>query len=352
MPTLIKTRDVSAEDASKKHKLLQRPLRSCPLPTPKQVQNWMQARLEEFCIEFLRAVSENERMSSVNRLSFPKHAKRCAQMFRLVDLLHQAINNNTVLQLRDIYYHDVGLFERQSTVDALVRELTRTFCCSRSELHVTAAGKGLVYGPVTIHTKLDTISCMSKPWIIQYSLDIQSIRTSADTLVIVEKEATFHTLIDAFPLPNVVFVTAKGFPDLSTRQFISLFVQETGVRRAYGLFDWDPYGVSIYMCYKYGSSVTRNENMCTTKTLQPIGPFYEDFKQLDEQFMLPITTRDFRIASNLLRTIRPLQEPIVVRELQKMLFLARKAEIQGIPNVKTWLSKKISQLPFSTEIPS
>lgn len=49
---------------------------------------------------------------------------------------------------------------------------------------------------------------------------------------------------------------AKGYPDLSTRQFVNMIYTKYPSLPFYALVDADPHGVCIYLTYKFGSLVS------------------------------------------------------------------------------------------------
>ena len=83
------------------------------------------------------------------------------------------------------------------------------------------------------------------------------VRSRARHVLVIEKDATFRTLCDAFlwrALP-LILVTAQGMPDYATRAFLKhLDAQLPGQLGFLGVVDWNPSGVLILANYKAGSS--------------------------------------------------------------------------------------------------
>jgi len=52
--------------------------------------------------------------------------------------------------------------------------------------------------------------------------DMDSLRTDAKMILIVEKDAVFQSLLQDSSLKshNIIFITGKGVPDLNTRQLV------------------------------------------------------------------------------------------------------------------------------------
>ncbi|EPX71295.1 endonuclease Rec12 [Schizosaccharomyces octosporus yFS286] len=283
-----------------------------------------------------RSISKNSRPKKYNIIN---HPAKIAQILQVLDCIHEAIETESVITKRDIFYHDVQLFKKQFVVDELIEDLACTIGCPRSALNVEASGKGLVYGPLSITLreggKLET----SKPTLISYH-SISLLESTARWVLVVEKEAVFQTLVER-GLEDTILVTAKGFPDLSTRKFLLEITKYLPQLPIFGIFDWDPYGILIYSCYKHGSKASGYENSMLLPQLQYLGPFYQDIFPENYSYSLPFGKRDTTIASNLLQSDCLRYEPQMLEQLQRMLFLQKKAELQAIPNLFSWAEKKL-----------
>ena len=76
--------------------------------------------------------------------------------------------------------------------------------------------------------------------------------SGADLVLVVEKDAVFQRLLEERILskfPGLVMVTGKGVPDLATRQLVHLLSVTLPVLI---ITDCDPYGLEIFLTYKYG----------------------------------------------------------------------------------------------------
>lgn len=49
-----------------------------------------------------------------------------------------------------------------------------------------------------------------------------------------------------------ILITAKGYPDYTTRELINQLIAHKPEARVYYLGDYDVYGFDIYMCYAMG----------------------------------------------------------------------------------------------------
>ena len=151
---------------------------------------------------------------------------------------------------------------------------------------------------------------------------------------------------------------AKGIPDISTRAFLrhlsTVTLPPNQIRpRIFGLVDYDPYGIGILSTYKYGSIKLAHENAyLTVPSIHCLGvqsaDLYLETDSDDELGLMRLTSRDRRIAVKMLE--RPTfaedgPEPIWRRELQVMLMLNTKAEIQHLSvregGLEKWLEDKL-----------
>lgn len=79
------------------------------------------------------------------------------------------------------------------------------------------------------------------------------------TVLVIEKEAVYRQLCGQLP-NSFLLVTAKGFPDLSCRRFlhcIGKFYPDVEIK---ALIDSDPWGIHIYLSFKFGIDKKSNSN--------------------------------------------------------------------------------------------
>lgn len=160
---------------------------------------------------------------------------------------------------------------------------------------------------------------------------------------------------------------AIGMPDISTRAFLRklstvILPPNQICPRIFGLVDFDPYGIGILSTYKYGSVKLAHENVhLTVPSIRWLGVQSTDLCSKDdfddESGLLRLTARDRRIAVRMLE--RPTfaedgPEPTWRRDLQVMLMLNTKAEIQHLSGreggLEKWLEEKLlAELPAAEE---
>ena len=148
---------------------------------------------------------------------------------------------------------------------------------------------------------------------------------------------------------------AKGYPDIQTRQFLNVLSTHHSDVPILALVDFDPDGIGITSTYKYGSMNLAHESNLAVPSIQWLGIRSEEIlrpgqegEQNDTKALLKLTARDRRIATSMLARENGFGEqglePEWKREIQTMLMLNVKAEIQMLGNgeaLGSWLDGKL-----------
>lgn len=258
--------------------------------------------------------------------------------------------------IRDIYYRDPALFGRQSHVDRYVDNIAYTFGVTRSALHVTAAAKGLIAGTVsfcrrdgtTVHASSDRDGLLMPNLKDVLSVDMSSIKW----ILVIEKEAAFRSIAasDFWTTLSIngIMVTAKGYPDISTRamlRFLSSPSPQNGFSAppVYAMMDFDPDGIAILSTYKHGSASLAHETSQTCLPQMQLLGLRSEYALSGkvthaEQGLLILTARDRKKARKMLGWQVLEQDESLQRELQVMLMLNVKAELQLLDTVPDGMS--------------
>ncbi|OAL26878.1 hypothetical protein AYO20_09911 [Fonsecaea nubica] len=272
------------------------------------------------------------------------------------------------VESRQVQYHFPGrtkaeawrfdLFKNQGTVDRYLDEIAHTCRVTRRDLNVVASPKGLAAGLCNAlsnkHAPVVQTICVNTPL---------ATTSHVNWILVIEKEATFNALTEReFHQHPVIgpglLVTAKGYPDITTRYFLRQLLDQSPYSiPVFGLFDWDPDGVKIFKCYLYGSRRLAQEHGCDIPEAQWIGLKMEDVvshQDIGNQ-TVQLSKRDRMTANALLANqewhdqagivLPGLQE--AVTEVQRMLMLNRKAEIQSLDEgqggLEDWLMGRLRQ---------
>ncbi|TVY87160.1 Meiotic recombination protein, partial [Lachnellula willkommii] len=190
---------------------------------------------------------------------------------------------------RDIYYRDPELFMRQAVVNRYVDDLAYTLGVERDALNVVAAAKGLVAGAFTITRKDASIvdySSALEGILIPNPKEIQDITLdNVRWILVIEKEATFRTLASNHYWKdslagNGILITAKGYPDIQTRQFLHHLYTTTPELPILALVDYDPDGLGILSTYKHGSIALAHESGLAVSSVEWLGVRSCDFLEV------------------------------------------------------------------------
>ncbi|OBT68740.1 hypothetical protein VE03_02199 [Pseudogymnoascus sp. 23342-1-I1] len=245
----------------------------------------------------------------------------------------------------DIYYRDPDLFVKQAVVDRYIDDLAYTLNVPRDALNIVATAKGLLSGSLHIH-KHDgqTIDCSSENEgiLVPPTKDISHVTLPpCNWILVIEKEATFRTLSTTQHARTSragpgLLITAKGYPDIATRALLHLISQTGGCPPIYVLTDYDPHGISILSTYAHGSAGLAHQNEgLAVPGVRWLGVKLESVVGTQNEEgggqvpgVLGLTRRDRRLGRSMLRGHPAMREGEWRREVQCMLFLNLKAEIQ------------------------
>ncbi|THZ62229.1 DNA topoisomerase IV, alpha subunit [Aureobasidium pullulans] len=292
-----------------------------------------------------------------------KHNDVIAQIEAVFETVADALlNERAGITVSDLYYRDPALFGKQATVDRYVDQIAAAFAVPRSSLNVTAGVKGLMAGAAVIHrrdgSKIGLTNVQNGVLVPSMeevlSVDLSRVRW----ILVVEKEATFQSIISSEfwqeMMWHAVIVTGKGYPDIATRaiaRFMSIASPQNGFAEppVFGLVDYDPDGMAILHTYKHGSKKMSEDNAALiVPTIQWMGLRSRDITDEDHthrnQGLMPLTRRDRHKARKMLEweQFSDLEEAAQWRrELQVMLMLNLKAEIQIIDSDPSGLAKMI-----------
>ena len=257
---------------------------------------------------------------------------------RILEIIHELIEEGIHATKREIFYNDVKLFKEQRFSDNVIEDIASMLGTTRNSTHVVAAAKGAAIGRLVIRDSGDVIDLTklgSGGWAITPFLDqVEILESDAELVLVVEKDAALIRLAEAKywnKLPCIV-ITGKGSADIATRAFLRKLVKELKIP-AFALVDSDPYGHYIFSVYLRGSKKLSYESpFLATPEIKLLGVLSKDLDEfkIPKEVRLPMTKADIE------RTEQLLKEPFVqrnkkwVRDLELMLERKEKAEIQAL----------------------
>ncbi|CAI4063376.1 DNA topoisomerase (ATP-hydrolyzing) SKDI_08G0200 [Saccharomyces kudriavzevii IFO 1802] len=332
--------------------------------------NSLEQQQQPFTIIFQNKTRGGSSNSNVpTRLDFPLNGphlfthrfrlKKCSILLNLLKIVMEKLPLGKNTTVRDIFYSNVELFQRQANVVQWLDIIRFNFNLSpRKSLNIIPAQKGLIYSPfpIYVHDKImtgkdefqiqkQTVS-HGKPCLIPFFQDdaiIELETTSNCNLVIVEKEAVFTKLVSNYHRlnANTVLITGKGFPDFLTRLFLKKLEQDcSSLISSCSIFtDADPYGISIALNYinssanaAYNCAMVDYRGIYITQVLAQNNRLGSKAIQL-----LNLSQRDCTLAKNLIVSLTGNNEEIAtspfknfIVECQREIFFHKKAEMNEI----------------------
>ncbi|KAI8886596.1 DNA topoisomerase IV, alpha subunit [Backusella circina FSU 941] len=324
-------------------------------------------------------------------LSTETASRALARYLFVLQMIYEAVAYKIVITKRDIYYRDVTLFGTQGTVDDIVSDISCHFGVPRSSLNVGAAAKGLVFGPIIIKLKNNKIldctaqksnteDCNDEQGVLIPPINqVAEIHCRAKYMIVIEKEATFRHLVSVGfcqSLPqSCILVTGKGYPDLSTRQFVKYFSIHYSNSPILALMDNDPHGLDIYAVYKWGArSFAFDVNNLAVPSIRLIGMVCSDRQRfaISPENRIPLSNRDRATCTRMVRTFdtdeapgssqmydrgwRNIEEHLdtlshraYIDEINQVVKSGYKYELQSLYNenpfgLSSYLSKKLDEL--------
>jgi DNA topoisomerase VI subunit A len=99
-------------------------------------------------------------------------------------------------------------------------------------------------------------------------------------IIVVEKDTVFDDLCLSrlWTLLPCVLITAKGMPDYATRFMVAQLSKNTKAS-VICLCDWDPHGLSIFLCYAIGSYNMAYESLNLAANARWMGLGYRHVKE-------------------------------------------------------------------------
>ena len=203
--------------------------------------------------------------TGVNRLSepstkllrLPKNAASIAHILQVLRISYSLLQSGTKATKREVFYMCPGLFGTQRCSDKAIENGSNLLEVPRNRLNIIGAGKGLVSGSLN-YTEAGIDTCVGNR-VLKIPLDmdeISDLKTTADFLLIVEKETVLNRLVQEkmFEEVHCIAVTGCGYPDMQTREFVKRIVDEFSWIPVLVLTDYDPHGFKILCTYTFGSA--------------------------------------------------------------------------------------------------
>jgi len=281
---------------------------------------------------FLKQIYRRSSLASLQSI------RKATIIARILDIVHELLEEDIHATKREVFYNDVVLFEEQRDSDEALEDVAAMLGVDRWSLHVVASAKGAVIGRLVFREGKDIIDCTKMGTggkAITPLIDtVEILDSDAEFILVVEKEAAFIRLAeDRFydKYPSII-ITGKGQADIGTRAFLKLLVKELKLP-VFGLVDSDPYGLHILLVYAVGSKrLSYESQFLVTPDIKWLGvrPSDLDKYQIPKDVRIPLSQKDRERALQLLDEPFIQARPKYVDEIKLMLRTREKAEIQAL----------------------
>ncbi|UJG43233.1 MAG: hypothetical protein K9W46_12775 [Candidatus Heimdallarchaeum endolithica] len=262
------------------------------------------------------------------------------QMSILMRLLHDILSRDIHSTKRDIFYMNVNAFKKQAVSDSLIEDLGAMIQATRTSLNVSASSKGIVVGKLQFKEKGDLIDCRaigSGKAISPNIDDIEDLESDAEFCLVIEKDAIFNRLAEDHFYDYVpsILVTAKGQPDMATRQFLKKINDDLQLP-ILAIMDADPYGFEIMRVYSVGSKALSFESThLAVPNIKWLGLLPSDLKpesgfDIPREALIKMTQKDIRRSKLMLEEEFVKRKPKWQEQLEILINTGYKAEIQAL----------------------
>ncbi|ELQ74447.1 Catalytic subunit of the meiotic double strand break transesterase [Trachipleistophora hominis] len=169
---------------------------------------------------------------------------------KFYEIIHGMLVDNVKKTKREIFYASPNIFKRQETVNKMIDKFAHVHKVRLIDFNVSASLKGLFYGEVTFIESNKAYTLYQN--LIPDMNEVTDITCRFSSVLVVEKDCMMTFIKEVFLRNNrpidFLLVTGKGYPDYNTLAFLRRL--EHMKCQIYGLFDLDPFGLSIFKNYK------------------------------------------------------------------------------------------------------
>ncbi len=265
--------------------------------------------------------------------------KKFTAQLRVLQIIHELLEQNIHGSKREIFYNDVALFEDQNRgSDPLIEDCAVMLGTYRKNVHVTANDRGLVVGRLTYLDHGDVIDCTkqgsSGKNVNPMQDHVTDLESDAEFILLVEKQAAFLRLAEDkfYERYPCVILTGSGQPNVATRIFLRRMSHDLQLP-VLAVMDSDPFGLDILRVYGLGSKALSYESYeLATPNIQWLGvrPTDLDKYNLPQNTRLPMSKMDINRAKQMMDEKFVKVRPEWTKELKLMVETKQKAEIQAL----------------------
>ncbi|KAJ0805866.1 putative DNA topoisomerase (ATP-hydrolyzing) [Helianthus annuus] len=267
--------------------------------------------------------------------------KSFMRVWKMMEMCYEILVKEKRVTQRELFYKllcvSPDYFPSQVQVNQTIQDVVALLRCSRFSLGVMASSRGAVAGRLLLQEPdqeiVDCTTCGSSGYAISGDLNLLeklTMKTDARYIFVIEKHAIFQRLAEdrVFNQIPCILITAKGYPDLATR---------------------NPAGLAILCTFKYGSIGMGLEAYRYACNIKWLGLRKDDLAAIPEESFIPLKPKDLQIAKSL--TSSEILQDNYKEELAVMVQSGKKAEIEalyfhGYDFLGKYLANKIVQVDY------
>ncbi|SOV16305.1 meiotic recombination protein SPO11, putative [Plasmodium gaboni] len=211
--------------------------------------------LEKYVVDFIISLLDEKKKKILSKGKIID----ITRLFYIIQIVLINIKNNIYTTLRQIFYINPKLFITQRNSNKIIGKLTKIIKKSREQINIYNAPKGIIRGNILLKEKKTSnwIDCMNVfelrgHLISPFGVENINISSGVQYILIIEKETIFYKLLQSNYISTygpTILITAKGFPDINTRQLLFEIQKRHRRLKIFCLTDYDVYGLSIACTY-------------------------------------------------------------------------------------------------------
>ncbi|XP_059469188.1 meiotic recombination protein SPO11 [Neocloeon triangulifer] len=300
-----------------------------PISFKHSVVSWLTAEYKGGRLIY-RSEDKQERVVSIKR---GQSRHKLSLMVQLMERVHWLLQTNSTATKRELFYQ--FLLPNQAMLDKGVVTMSDFLKAAPWEFGIFSAGKGIVAGDLEIKFQDGSINCKRGVLIPANIYSASNLKSNANFVLIVEKDAIFHKILDGDLMDyygSSILITGKGYPDLSTRLLVKMIWDKLKLP-IFILVDADPHGIDIMCTYRFGSmAMCQFAAALAMPEIKWIGVHPSDIDKLwfKERVLIPFSTKDDQVALSLLNRPYVIENPAIKKQVDILLEKKVKAEIEAL----------------------
>lgn len=258
------------------------------------------------------------------------------RILHIANIVNELISKNSYAPKREVFYTNKKLFKKQSFSDSAIDDLAVLLQTRRICLNIVASTKGTCAGLLNFRLNDEIMNLESfgaSGWkITPFINNIEITSSDAQFILVIEKNATMDHLsqIKFWKKVPCIILTAKGQPDYTTREFLKLLISKLKIP-AFGLFDSDPWGISMALNYARGNILSAHETpWLTVNNFYWLGVMTKDLKtyKIPESLFIKMSKSDKNKINNMIKNLEIKNNQNLRKQLDLMKTFKKKIELQ------------------------